>query len=423
LNSINATIITIGDELLIGQTIDTNSAWMAGELNNIGVWVKRKVSVGDVWDDMWNALDEESKKADVILMTGGLGPTSDDITKPLLCKYFGGTLVVNEKVLAHVKYLFEKVFRRQGPMLERNLKQAEVPDNCTVLMNERGTAPGMMFEKDSKLFFSLPGVPHEMKGLMTNEVLPRIKQHFKLPFILHQTLLTFGTGESMIAEKIKGWEEKLPPHLKLAYLPHYGSVRLRLTGTGDQKEKLQQEISDRVFELKELVREWLVADEDKTIPQVIARTLKERNQTLGTAESCTGGYIAHLLTTDAGASKYFKGTIVAYDNSVKQEVLGVSPETLETVGAVSEEAVKEMVKGVLENLKTDYALATSGIMGPDGGTEEKPVGTVWIAVGDKNKIEAKQLHLRFDRMRNIEQTSYAALNILRKFIDDNSYVS
>jgi nicotinamide-nucleotide amidase len=308
-------------------------------------------------------------------------------------------------------------------MLERNLKQAEVPNNCTVLMNERGTAPGMMFEKDSKVFFSLPGVPHEMKGLMTKEVLPRIKQHFKLPFILHQTLLTFGTGESMIAEKIKGWEEKLPPHLKLAYLPHYGSVRLRLTGTGDQKEKLQQEISNQVFELKELVSEWLVADEDKTIPQVIARTLKERNQTLGTAESCTGGYIAHLLTTDAGASKYFKGTIVAYDNSVKKDVLGVSPATLETVGAVSEETVKEMVKGVLKNLKTDYALATSGIMGPDGGTEEKPVGTVWIAVGDKNKIEAKQLHLRFDRMRNIEQTSYAALNILRKFIDDNSYLS
>jgi nicotinamide-nucleotide amidase len=417
LNTINATIITIGDELLIGQTIDTNSAWMAGELNNIGVWVKRKVSVGDVWDDMWNALGEESKKADIILMTGGLGPTSDDITKPLLCKYFGGKLVVNQDVLAHVKYLFEKVFRRMGPMLERNLKQAEVPDNCTVLMNERGTAPGMLFEKDNKLFFSLPGVPHEMKGLMTKEVLPRIKQHFKLPFILHQTLLTFGTGESMIAEKIKDWEEKLPQHLKLAYLPHYGSVRLRLTGTGEQKEKLQQEISDQILTLKELVREWLVADEDKTIPQVIAKTLKDRNQTLGTAESCTGGYIAHLLTTDPGASKFFKGTIVAYDNNVKQEVLGVTPEILDTVGAVSEETVREMVKGVLKSLKTDFALATSGIMGPDGGTDEKPVGTVWIAVGDKNKIETKQLHLRFDRMRNIEQTSYTALNILRKFID------
>jgi nicotinamide-nucleotide amidase len=417
LSTVNATIITIGDELLIGQTVDTNSAWMAGELNNIGVWVKRKVSVGDVWDDIWNALDEESQKAEIIVITGGLGPTSDDITKPLLCKYFGGKLVIDEKVLAHVKYLFEKVFRRPGPMLERNLKQAEVPDNCIVLMNERGTAPGMMFNKDNKLFFSLPGVPHEMKGLMKKDVLPRIQQHFKLPFILHQTLLTFGTGESMIAEKIKDWEGKLPQHLKLAYLPHYGSVRLRLTGTGDDQQKLVQELAREFSNLKELVKEWLVIDEDRTIPQVIGKTLQEKNQTLGTAESCTGGYIAHLMTTDPGASKFFKGTVVAYDNNVKQEILGVSAETLETVGAVSEETVREMVKGVLRNLKTDYALATSGIMGPDGGTEEKPVGTVWIAVGSKNGIETKQLHLRFDRLRNIEQTSYTALNILRKFIE------
>ena len=417
MSTVNATIITIGDELLIGQTIDTNSAWMATELNKIGVWVKRKISVGDVWDDIWNSLDEESKNADVILITGGLGPTSDDITKPLLCKYFGGKLVVNEKVLAHIQYLFEKVFRRAGPMLERNLKQAEVPDNCTVLMNERGTAPGMMFEKNHKLFFSLPGVPHEMKGLMANEVLPRIRQHLKLPFILHQTLLTYGTGESIIAEKIKDWEEKLPPHLKLAYLPHYGSVRLRLTGSGDDKTSLQKEISDQFLKLKEIVSEWLVTDQDQTIPQVIAAILKERKQTLGTAESCTGGYIAHLLTTDAGASKFFKGTVVAYDNSVKEQILNVSPVTINSVGAVSEETVREMVKGVLNNLKTDYALATSGIMGPDGGTNEKPVGTVWIAVGDKNNIEAKQFNFRFDRMRNIEQTSYTALNMLRKFID------
>jgi nicotinamide-nucleotide amidase len=416
MQTINASIITIGDELLIGQTIDTNSAWMAEELNKIGVWVKRRVAVGDVWDDIWNALDEESKKADIILITGGLGPTADDITKPLLCKYFGGKLVVNEQVLAHVKYLFEKVFRRPGPILERNLKQAEVPDVCTVLMNERGTAPGMLFEKDKKVFVSLPGVPHEMKGLMKKEVLPKLQQHFELPFILHQTFLTYGMGESFLAEKIKDWEKQLPKHIKLAYLPHYGNVRLRLTGITNNKDKLEKELEGYSKTLKPLIQEWLVIDADMTIQQVVAKLLKAKKQTVGTAESCTGGYIAHLLTIDPGASSNFKGTVVAYDNKVKEDILDVSHNTIETVGAVSEETVKEMAKGALEKLKTDYALATSGIMGPDGGSEEKPVGTVWIAVGNNKKIQAQQFHFRFDRLRNIEQTAHTALNLLRKFI-------
>jgi nicotinamide-nucleotide amidase len=424
MQTINASIITIGDELLIGQTIDTNSAWMAEELNKIGVWVKRRVAVGDVWDDIWNALDHESKNAEIILITGGLGPTADDITKPLLCKYFGGKLVVNEQVLAHVKYLFEKVFRRPGPILERNLKQAEVPDVCTVLMNERGTAPGMWFapqppKEKAKIFVSLPGVPHEMKGLMKKEVLPRLHQHFKLPFILHQTFLTYGMGESFLAEKIKDWEKQLPNHIKLAYLPHYGNVRLRLTGIGNDKNKLERELEEQSKVLKPLVQEWLVIDGDMTIQQVVAKILKSKKQTVGTAESCTGGYIAHLLTIDPGASSNFKGTVVAYDNKVKENILGVSRNTLESVGAVSEETVKEMVKGVLEKLKTDYALATSGIMGPDGGTDEKPVGTVWIAVGSNKKIQTQQFHFRFDRLRNIEQTAHTALNMLRKFIQNH----
>jgi len=427
---INASIITIGDELLIGQTIDTNSAWMAEELNKIGVWVKRRIAVGDVWDHIWNALDEERKQADIILMTGGLGPTADDITKPLLCKYFGGKLVTNEQVLAHVKYLFEKVFRRPGPILERNLKQAEVPDVCTVLMNERGTAPGMWFtpqppeggvskDIDKKVFVSLPGVPHEMKGLMRKEVLPKLQQHFKMPFILHQTFLTYGIGESFLAEKIKDWEENLPPHFKLAYLPHYGNVRLRITTTGDHKNKLEEELEERSQSLKPLIQEWLVIDDDMTIQQVVAKLLKERKQTVGTAESCTGGYIAHLLTIDPGASSNFKGTVVAYDNRVKEDILGVSQKTIESVGAVSEETVKQMVEGALKQLKTDYALATSGIMGPDGGSEQKPVGTVWIGVGNNKKIETQLFNFRFDRLRNIEQTSHTALNILRKFILQN----
>src|SRR5206468_2222449 len=291
-----------GDELLIGQTIDTNSAFIAQELNKIGVWVKRRVAVGDLWDDIWQALDDEGKISDIVIITGGLGPTADDITKPLLCKYFGGNLIVNEQVLRHVKYLFEKVFRRPGPILERNLKQAEVPDVCTVLMNERGTAPGMWFEKEEKVFVSLPGVPHEMKGLMKN--------------------------------------------------------------------KLEKELEEQSKKLKPLIRDWLVIDDDMTIQQVVAKILKERKQSVGTAESCTGGYIAHLLTIDPGASNNFKGTVVAYDNKVKEDILNVSAQTINSAGAVSEETVKEMLKGALEKLKSDYAVATSGIMGPDGGTED-----------------------------------------------------
>ena len=431
MKNVNASIITIGDELLIGQTIDTNSAWMAQELNKIGVWVQRRVAVGDVWDDIWNALDAESKESDIILITGGLGPTADDITKPLLCKYFGGKLVVNEDVLKHVTYLFEKVYRRPGPMLERNLKQAEVPDVCTVLHNARGTAPGMWFTPQppkggakensyKKVFVSLPGVPHEMKGLMLNEVLPRIEKTFELPFILHRTAFTMGTGESMIAEKIKDFETGLPEYIKLAYLPGYGMVKLRLTTKGDDKEKMEKELDEKFSTLKELVQEWLVTDEDENLATVVQKILKEKNKTIGTAESCTGGYIAHLITSNPGSSVGYKGSIVSYANDVKEKILGVTDKTLRTVGAVSEETVIQMVKGAIEKLNVDFVVATSGIMGPDGGTKEKPVGTVWIAAGNKEKIETAKLGFRFDRERNIEMTAHTALNFLRKFILANT---
>ncbi len=420
MKNINASIITIGDELLIGQTIDTNSAWMAQELNKAGIWVRKRVAVGDVWADIWSALDEESKDADIILITGGLGPTADDITKPLLCKYFGGKFVVNEDVKNHVKYLFEKVYRRPGTMLERNLKQAEVPDVCTVLHNARGTAPVMWFEKDEKIFVSMPGVPHEMKGLMTNEVLPRIPKYFKLPVIIHRTAFTMGTGESIIAEKIKDFEESLPEHIKLAYLPGYGMVKLRLTAKGDDKEKLDKELSEKFVVLKELVSDWLVSDEDENLAMVVQKILKKTNKTIGTAESCTGGYIAHLITTNSGSSVGYKGSIISYANDVKERVLGVTDKTLRTVGAVSEETVIQMVKGAVEKLQVDFAVATSGIMGPDGGTDEKPVGTVWIAAGNKEKIETAKLAFRFDRARNIEMTAHTALNFLRKFILANT---
>jgi len=419
-NSVNASIITIGDELLIGQTIDTNSAFIAQELNKIGVWVRRRLAVGDVYEEIWQALDEESRQSDIIIITGGLGPTADDITKPLLCKYFGGKLVVNEEVLAHVNYLFEKVFRRPGPMLERNLKQAEVPDVCTVLHNARGTAPGMLFKRDGKVFISLPGVSHEMKGLIVNEVVPYLLSAFKMPAIVHKTAFTAGQGESMIAELLKDFEPSLPSHIKLAYLPNYGMVKLRLTSRGDKKEEVEKEMIPYFEKLQELVKDFLITNEDEGLEIVIGKILKAKSKTMGTAESCTGGYIAHLITSVSGSSAYYKGSVVSYANEIKENILGVKQETLLSVGAVSEETVKEMVNGAISKLNVDFALATSGIMGPDGGTDDKPVGTVWIAAGNKEKVDTLKLNLRFDRQRNIGMTATNALNFLRKFILANS---
>jgi len=577
MNNVNASIITIGDELLIGQTIDTNSAFIAQELNKIGVWVRRRVAVGDVYDDIWQALDEEGENSDIIIITGGLGPTADDITKPLLCKYFGGKMIVNEKVLAHVKYLFENVFRRSGPMLERNMKQAEVPDVCTVLHNKRGTAPGMLFSpptprrgdlesesafntkaylradpfvygllkdfvkehrsnstdaekllweivkgkkmagfkfrrqhiistyiadfvslsekliievdglhhqlpenkisddertkelnrlgfevirftneqvlddtdntintilfelkkekpeiSDSKappadgfgeagpVFISLPGVPHEMKGLMMDEVIPFILSEFDLPAIVHKTAFTAGIGESMLAELLKEFEPSLPSHIKLAYLPNYGMVKLRLTTTGNNKEAVENELQPFFKKMMSIAKEYLVSDKDEGLEKVIGKILKAKGKTMGTAESCTGGYIAHLITAIPGSSIYYNGSVVSYSYEAKENILGVKKETLEKTGAVSEETVTEMAKGALKTLNVDYVVAVSGIMGPEGGTEDKPVGTVWIAVADKDKVETTILHLRFDRQRNIEMTAANALNFLRKFILANS---
>ncbi|HRF25255.1 MAG TPA: CinA family nicotinamide mononucleotide deamidase-related protein [Chitinophagaceae bacterium] len=419
MKQITASIITIGDELLIGQTIDTNSAFIAQELNKIGVWVKRRVAVGDNESDIWQALDDEGKITDIIIITGGLGPTADDITKPLLCKYFGGKLILNHEVLAHVTYLFEKVYRRPGPLLEANKKQAEVPDVCTVLHNARGTAPGMMFHKDGKVFFSLPGVPHEMKGLILNEIMPVIKNQFKMPAILHRTAFTVGAGETMLAEMLKEFEPALPASIKLAYLPSYGMVKLRLTTIAVTNEAGEKEIEPYFEKLQELVMEYLVTNKDEGFENVVADILKQKAKTMCTAESCTGGYIAHRITSVPGSSAYFLGSIISYANSVKENLLHVSPHTLSIKGAVSRETVTEMVAGALYKLKTDYALAVSGIMGPGGGSEEKPVGTVWIAAGNKEKTETTRLNLRFDRNRNIEMTATYALNFLRKFILNN----
>ncbi len=421
MEKIFASIITIGDELLIGQVVDTNSPWMAQELNKIGVAVKHRVAVGDEWDDIWNALDEESKLADIVLITGGLGPTADDITKQLLCDYFGGKMVIDEATLTHVTHIFANVLKR--PMIERNAKQAEVPDVCTVLKNEVGTAPGMLFERDGKIFIAMPGVPHEMKWLMTNQVLPLIPTKFTTPFIEHRTLLTAGIGESFLAELIKNFEEALPSTIKLAYLPNYGMVRLRLTSSGFNKNELVQTLNHQFELLKKNVQDYLVIDEDISLQAAVGNLLKQHGKTLATAESCTGGYIAHLITSMPGSSAYFTGSVVSYDNRIKTELLGVSDDILHTVGAVSEETVTLMASNIIKLMRTDYAIAVSGIMGPGGATDEKQVGLVWVAVADSQRVVTKKFNFRFDRERNIQLTAINALNMLRMLIVDNHRIT
>jgi nicotinamide-nucleotide amidase len=411
-----ASIITIGDELLIGQVIDTNSAWIAQQMNKIGITIIRRIAVGDDWDEIWTALDEESTHADIVFITGGLGPTADDITKPLLCKYFDGKMIVNKHALENVTTLFEKVFNR--PITERNLKQAEVPDTCEVLVNTRGTAPGMWFEKNGKIFISMPGVPTEMKGLMEDKVIPTLIKKITLPYITHRTLVTFGIGESMLADLLEEFETKLPNQIKLAYLPNFGMVRLRLSVIENNQEEAK-ELIDRLFsELSIIVKEYLVIMEDAPMEKALATLLIQKNKTVCTAESCTGGYISQILTSIPGSSVYFKGSVIAYSNESKVNLLGVHKETINQNGAVSEAVVKEMVKGAIEKFGTDYAIAVSGIMGPDGGTIEKPVGTVWIAVGNRKKIFTTELKVRFDRQKNIQVTAVNALNTLRIFIQN-----
>lgn len=417
IQQVKASVITIGDELLIGQTIDTNSAWMAQELNKIGIWVHRRVAVGDVWDDIWHALQEEERLSQLILITGGLGPTADDITKPLLCHYFGGRMVVDPGALANVKHIFEELLKR--PLIERNLKQAEVPDVCRVLQNRRGTAPGMWFEKEGRIFISMPGVPHEMKGMMTYDILPELQERFTLPVIEHRSLLTAGMGESFLAERIADFETQLPSNIKLAYLPSYGMVRLRLTATG-RSERLVAELEAEFDMLKSLVQDILVTDHDIPMQEVVGQLLAERGKTIGTAESCTGGYIAHLLTSIPGSSRYFQGSIISYANIIKTDLLGVDPDVIARHGAVSRETAVQMVRGAKASLGTDFVMVTTGIMGPEGGSPEKPVGTVWIGLGYGDAIETHPFHFRFDRQRNIELTAAHGLNALRKFILQHS---
>lgn len=416
MKNIYASVITIGDELLIGQVIDTNSAWIAQQLNRAGIAVKNRISVGDDPDEIWNALDIEQKASDIVLITGGLGPTGDDITKPLLCKYFNGKMIVDAGALQNVKQLFEKIYHK--PVNEANLKQAEVPDVCTVIQNRRGSAPGMLFRKEETIFISMPGVPYEMQGIM-EDVMPQLKRSFELPEIIHKTILTAGIGESAIAEIIKDFESRLPGEIRLAYLPNYGMVRLRLTTSGFDRIGTEKIINDRFIELKQLVKDYVVSDEDEMMQEVLGKILLRNKETIATAESCTGGAIASLITSVPGASSYFQGSIVSYSNEIKQSLLNVSKDTLEKHGAVSEETVREMLSGLLKQMKTTYGIAVSGIMGPGGGSDDKPVGTVFVAVGNKENCKVHKLKQRFERAKNIEVTAMTALILMRKFIVEN----
>jgi len=404
-----AEIITIGDEILIGQIVDTNSAWMGKELNKIGVSVKQITSVSDSADHIIQALDEAKKRADVILITGGLGPTKDDITKITLSKYFNMPLKRDQATLENVEAIFARFNR---PMIDVNIKQADVPDGCTVIQNKNGTAPCMWFDVDGKVFVSMPGVPFEMMYLMEEEILPRLKSKFQLPFIIHQTILTVGIGESFLAQQIEDIENSLPSHIKLAYLPKLGQVRLRLSAIGTDESILKLEVAKYKQQIVQHIKPYVAAEDDIALEKAILDLMKANNLTLSTAESCTGGYIAHLLTLHAGSSAVFAGGAVAYSYDLKESILGVKKDTLTNYGAVSEQTVKEMAEGAIKQFKTDYAIAVSGIAGPDGGMPGKPVGTVWIAIASRNTVNAKLFTFTNKRIQNIERSATAALTML-----------
>lgn len=409
----NCEVITIGDELLIGQVIDTNSAWIGQELNKIGLEIVQKTAISDSREHIIAALDSAKTRANIILMTGGLGPTKDDLTKYTLAQYFNCGFRTDETVRQHVTEIFKKFNR---PILDINLQQADVPEICETIFNELGTAPGMWFEVEGRIYVSMPGVPYEMKAMMQNFVLPRIKKLGEHRHIIHKTLVSVGIGESFLSKKIEDIENSLPPHIKLAYLPNYNIVRMRLTGKGADKAELQQEIDTFTKKIYGKVGEYIAIDEDTPMQEVVGRLLKQNNKTIATAESCTGGFIAHLLTSIAGSSVYYKGSVISYDNSVKVEQLEVEQNILDTVGAVSQETVEQMVVGVMKKLKADYAVATSGVAGPGGGTEEKPVGTVWIAVAKEGKIESKKYKFHGTRQAIIERSAIMALDMVRKLI-------
>ena len=404
-------IISIGDELLSGQTVNTNASWMGEQLMAIGFSVSRVLTISDTREAILDALAESSQRADLVMITGGLGPTKDDRTKTTLCEYFGDTLVVHQPTLDQI----EGYFSRHGrPILESNKQQAYLPSKCEVILNSRGTAQGMWFEEDGTIFVSMPGVPYEMKGIMSDELIPRFVKDYVERHIHQLNIMTVGIGESKIADQIKDIEDELETaKIKLAYLPAPGQVKVRLVAHGEDEVKLRASVEVFREKIVDRIGQYVFSSNSETIEEAIGRKLIEAKATIVTAESCTGGYIAHMLTSIAGSSAYFLGSIVSYSNDVKVKLLGVSPDHLETVGAVSEEVVANMAKGAREKMSADYAVATSGITGPEGGSIEKPVGTVWIAVAGPNRTIAKCFLFGKSRSRNTRLSALSGLNLLR----------
>lgn len=413
----HAEIITIGDEILIGQILDTNSKWIAEELNKIGVSVYQITSIQDDRQHILKALKEAQSNADIVIITGGLGPTKDDITKLTLAEYFKDTLVLNEAVVKQIEQMFAKI---NYPFTEVNRNQALVPSTCIPLKNEFGTAPGMWFAHNNKVVVSLPGVPVEMKGLMSQSVLPKLQATFKLPFILHKTIITYGMGESMLAEKIEDWENNLPPFIRLAYLPSFGTVRLRLSAKGATNEMLEKAVSLEMEKLVKLIPEIIVGfEENETIEMAIGQLLTEKKQTLALAESCTGGNIAKMITSVAGASNYFVGGIVAYSKMVKMMELNVSEKTIAENSVVSAQTAEAMAKGIQQKYQTDYAIATTGNAGPTADETDKTVGTVYIAIATPTTVFSEEFFFGKPREKVIARASNKALELLRKEILKN----
>lgn len=405
-------IISIGDELLIGQVVNTNASYIAEKLNGTGIRIIRISTIADEGEQIKKALDEASERADIVIMTGGLGPTRDDITKTVLCEYFQTRLIYNEEAFANMVRLFGG---RGLTWNKLNKGQAMIPENCTVLPNVNGTAPGMWFEKAGKIFVSLPGVPFEMKPLIEDVVIPKIIGTVpRLQAAVHHTVYTQGIPESSLATKIEQWELNLPGHMKLAYLPRAGMVRLRISALGNSKIELEKQIQEELDKLHQILPGEVFGEGKENLEHVIGKLLLLKKSSLSTAESCTGGYIAHLITSVAGSSDYYKGSIISYANEIKENLLAVDNKLLMEHGAVSEPVVKAMAAGVKKKLNTQYSIAVTGIAGPGGGTDEKPVGTVWIAIGTPEKIIAKKYLFGVNRERNIERTAFTALNMLRK---------
>jgi nicotinamide-nucleotide amidase len=414
-----AHLLTIGDEILIGQIVDTNSAWMSRELNLCGIAVSGKSSVGDTAEAILDGVRHAVKDADVVIMTGGLGPTKDDITKKTLAGMFDSGMSFHQESYDRIVGYFDKIGRPVPPAMR---DQVMLPDKATILINKMGTAPGMWFERDEKIYISLPGVPFEMEYLMRHEVLPRLGARFQTRPIAHRTLLTAGEGESNIARRIETFEDALPPHLKLAYLPALGQVRLRITGvwpgtvTPDSGARLDAELDAQKAALEALIPDLVFGYENESLEKVIGQLLLGKGLKFGAAESCTGGYLSHLITGVPGASAYFPGAAVTYSNELKIKLLGVNPETLAQHGAVSEQTAREMALGALDALGVDVAAAITGIAGPDGGSAEKPVGTVWMAVADRQRVVTAKHIFGRDRLKNIQLSGTYALNMVRKFL-------